>query len=224
MDTPMNTTGRANIVVPNLNASVQDLGPFQSGRQMITDILPGSALVCHAVNETPLIDDEGYVFFAFEGNANGAANLVTYYEKCLCGAGRLKTSYPSIAYGRARIEDLTVVASYDLDRLVFDQVLDREAMEVWSGENIQSFLPPKIETPCADLDLISPLLTLPMRSITTDLQKAAIWKLEDGTLVVKVRNEPICIYSHHDDKLHAIVATLELDPDLVISILGSESR
>lgn len=224
MDTPMNKMGRANIIVPNLNALVQDLGPFQTGHQMITDILPGSALVCQAVNETPLIDDEGYVFFAFEGNANGAVNLETYYEKCLCAAGRLKTSYPSIAYGRARIEDLTVVANYDLDRCVFDQVLDRETMEVWSGESTQSFLPPKIETPCSDLGVISPLLALPMRPITTDLQKAAIWKLEDGTLVVKTTNEPICIYSHRDEKLRAIVDGLKLNPELVISILGSESR
>jgi len=224
MDQPMadekKETGLANILVPRLSAIIQDLGPFLTGHQMHTDILPGSALVCHANDDGPLVDDEGYVFFAFEGNLNGAVNLDKYYEKCLCAADRLKYSYPSIAYGRARIEDVTVVACYDMDRLVFNQVLNREALEAWSGENIESFLPPAFQTPCTDLEVISPLLALPMRPVMVDMQTAAIWTLQNGMLVVKAKNESLCVYSHDDKELRKLVDGLDLDPRFLISIFG----
>ena len=140
------------VLVPSEAARVQDLGPFRSGRLMETDLLPGSALIARAnADGAPLLDADGLVRFSFEGGANGAVNVRLFHEKCLVAAGRLATSAPSIAYGRAHPEELRVVARYDLLRYVFTDILDRAALEVWAGEEVASFLPPAgLATPTTD--------------------------------------------------------------------------
>jgi len=221
---PRHDSKTACVLVPNSNAVVQDLGPFLSGRSMLTDILPGSALICVSDGNAPLVDDKGFVFFAFEGNNNGAVNLERYHEKCLCAAGRLAHRHPSIAYGRARLMDLQVVARYDLERFVFDEILDQNLLEEWSGETIASFLPPPIATPCSDLEIITPLLGLPMRPVWMDHSTALIWKMEDGSVVVKTPEAPVCIYSPQDVELKSIVENLDMDARITASLLGRHQQ
>jgi hypothetical protein len=172
------------VVVPSPNALVQNLGPFLSGRLMHTDILPQSALVCASENGKPLIDDDGQVRFAFEGNANGAANLERYHERCQAAAGRLATRAPSIAYGASNPRDLKVVARMNLLRFTFTEIIDPKAMEAWSGESVKSFMPPAdLETPTSDPDITSALCDLPMKPLTQNRNGIYIWSLLDGTLL-----------------------------------------
>lgn len=219
-DFPRHDSKTASVLVPNSNAVVQDLGPFLSGRSMLTDILPGSALICVSDGNAPLVDDEGFVFFAFEGNNNGAVNLERFHEKCLCAAGRLAHRHPSIAYGRAHRTDLQVVARYDLERYVFDEILDQNLLEEWSGESIASFLPPPIATPCSDLEIITPLFDLPMRPVWMDHSTALLWKFENGAVFVKTPEAPVCVYSPQDDELKSIVRNLDMDARSIASLLG----
>ncbi len=214
-------TPQALVLVPNEDARVQDLGGYLSGQQMLSDILPQSALICLATGTSPLVEDDGTVFFAFEGNNNHASNLERYFEKCLCAAGRLAHRHPSIAYGRARAEDLTVVASYDLDRMVFSEILNAELLEAWSGETVDSFMPPRISTPCSDLDKIAPYLALPMRHVWSDYYKSAVWKMQDGSIIAKEDDDPITVYSIEDAELLAVVERCGLDAQSVTSIYGS---
>lgn len=172
------------ILVPSPNALVQDLGPFLSGRMMITDVLPKSALVCASVDGKPVISENGQIRFAFEGNANQAANLERYYERCQCAAGRLASRSPSIAYGSAPSEDLKPVARIHLLSFVFTEILDQEALEEWSGEKIADFLPPsKIETPTQDPDILKQLCELPMKPLTEGARGVYAWSLLDGTIL-----------------------------------------
>lgn len=179
-------TREALVLVPSPAAQVQDLGPFRSGRMFETDILPGSALVCAARDGRPCVGEDGLVLFAFEGNAIGAVNLERYYERCLSAAGRLATRSPSIAYGRAHPENLTVVARFDLLRFVFTGVIDAAGLEAWSGEPVAGFLPPSdLQTPTDDPNVIASLCKLPMRSLMQGESGVFVWMLMDGTILSK---------------------------------------
>lgn len=153
---------------------------------METDILPASALVCPSENGEPLTDDDDQVMFSFEGNANGAVNLERYHERCLAAAGRLATRSPSIAYGRAPRDELTVVAEFDLLRMVFVRVIDAERLERWAGEPVSDFLPGDIPgTPTTDPAVTLPLCHLPMQSLAQGKSGIFAWHLMDGTILSK---------------------------------------
>ncbi|MFZ3585525.1 hypothetical protein ACOI1H_25960, partial [Loktanella sp. DJP18] len=146
------------ILIPKDRAIVQDLGAFRSGRLFETDLLAGSALVCHAQNGTPILNDDGKIDFAFEGNANDAVNLRKFHERAQVAAGRLASHAPSIAYGSALPEDVHVVAGFDLLRFVFTTIHDAKKIGEWSGEAVETFLPPaELVTPTEDPGAIGPL-------------------------------------------------------------------
>ncbi len=183
-------TNEALVLVPSKKAQIQDLGKFRSGHLAETDILPGSALICAVEDGKPAISDDGKILFAFEGNANGAENLNRYYEKCLHAAGRLAQRYPSMSYGYANPEDLTVVARYDMLRFVFTEILDQEAMEAWSQEEISSYMPPAdMQTPTSDPEVTGPLCNLPMRPIISGTGGVYAWTMVDGTVLTMATPE-----------------------------------
>jgi hypothetical protein len=209
------------VLIPNKSAIIQDLGPYLSGRAMLTDIMQGSALICHAIDGLPMVNQQGLISFAFEGNMNGAVNLERFHEKCSCAAGRLAHRHPSIAYGQARSEDLTPVARYDLERYVFTEIMDAPALEAWCGERIESFLPPEIATPCTDMEIIKPLLALPMSPVHMDYPTAALWKLQNGRIVAKLGEGDLCIYRPEDEELIAIMDRLNMDDHSKVLAIGS---
>lgn len=197
------------VVVPSAAARVQDLGRFRSGQRLETDILSGSALVCMAYGDEPLVDDRGLVRFAFEGNANGAVNLCKFYEKCLAAAGRLSRQAPSIAYGIAPRAELMPVIGFDLLRNIFTRRIDEALLETWAGEKIDSFLPSSaIRTPTHDPEVVRELCTLPMRSIVQDHEGMFVWMLMDGTFLSKdvTRDTPVIAWRPGDAGLDAMLA------------------
>lgn len=173
------------VLVPTSpNALVQDLGPFLTGRRMETDLLPASALVCAAEDGKPIISDDGNIHFAFEGNANGASNLERFYERCRSAAGRLAHRSPSIAYGQANPAFLKPVARFDMLRFVFTEILDQKALEAWSGEEVESYLPPAdISTPTSDPEIVRPLCKLPMNYIAQGKKGVFAWGFMDGSIL-----------------------------------------
>lgn len=207
------------VLVPSGAALVQDLGPSRSGRAMETDILPRSALICAGKDGKPVLGENGKVRFAFEGNAVEAVNLRRFHERCTCAAGRLATRAPSIAYGEARLEDLKVVAGFDLLRYVFTRVIDAPALEAWSGEEIASYLPPaQMVTPTSDPAVTGPLCDLPMRSLAGGSKGAFVWTLLDGTILTMTKgkdgNGPLTAWRIGDPGLLKILEAAGLEAGL----------
>jgi len=213
------------VVVPTPAARIQDLGAFRSGQLMETDLLEGSALICAAGQDGEMrIGASGEVDFTFEGNAIGAMNLERFHERCLSAAGRLVHASPSIAYGSAAPDDLTPVARFDLSRMVFTEILDDALLEGWSGEPIPGFLPPPLDLPCLDKDLIAPILKLPMRHVICRPEAAMVWQLLDGTLIVKTPDQDICLVSRDDPALWDLTDRLDLDAEAHGQIYGGTRR
>lgn len=175
---------QALILAPKANALVQNLGPFRSGRLMETDILPKSALVCLEKDGAPEVNDQGYVRFTFEGNANGAVNLERFYERCIVAAGRLRDTAPSIAYGYAKPTDLEVVARFNMTHLFFEEVSDATRLEEWSGERLESYLPDRVLAPCRDQEIIRKILKMPYRQFGPFTPKnGGRWLLLNGQVI-----------------------------------------
>lgn len=211
------------ILVPSEAALVQDLGPFRTGRQMETDLLPGSALACAAEDGKPVIGEDGRIRFAFEGNAGDAVNLRRFHERCECAAGRLATRAPSIAYGSAEPKELTPVARFDPVRFVFLQVLDAPAMEKWSEEKVPSFLPPSdMATPTSDPKVLGPLCELPMRSLAQGKNGIFAWLLMDGTILTKdgAGMGPLTAWRRGDPGLGALLDKAGVEPSKRILYAG----
>jgi hypothetical protein len=176
------------ILVPTPKGVIQDLGPFLSGRLMETDLAPRSALVCRADAEGRPILLDGKIPFAFEGNVNGAVNLERFFERCLSAAGRLKHRHPSIAYGAAAPEDLLPVARFDLDRMIFTEILDRDLLERWSGETAEAVMPAPVPTPCTEVASMRHLFDLPLSVIAMDPDATMAWKAPNGQVIVRQKN------------------------------------
>jgi len=213
-------TREALVLVPSDRAIPQDLGEYRTGRNLETDILPKSALLCASQDGSMIVDDDGLVHFAFEGNANGAVNLERFHERCQCAAGRLATRAPSSAYGHAQAEDLTPVASFDLLNYVFVEVIDAAAMELWAGEPVSSFLPPPgLNTPSDDASITAPLTQLPMRSLANGHAGIFLWMLMDGTILSKEGPSPLVAWRPGDDGLPELLerAGLEMSKRMLLA-------
>lgn len=174
------------VLVPSSDACVQDLGPFLTGHRMETDILPASALIAFESAPGIPLDENGMVFFSFEGNAYDAVNLYRFHERLWAAAGRLISRSHSIAFGQAEVQDLYPVARYDFIRRVFVEFLDIDAFEDWSGEPVTKIIP-KIDfsTPCNDPDVLRPLMELPMQLVQQSKNGPFLWSLLDGSLIYK---------------------------------------
>lgn len=223
-ETEESAGGFALVLVPNANARVQDLGRFRTGLQMETDILEASALVCRADDAWEMMPVAGKVRFAFEGNAYDAVNMEHFFGKLRCAAGRLVQNYPSIAYGVASVEDLTPVARFDLDRMVFDEILDAEALSAWAKEPIEAICPPRLPTPCDDPLVIKPLLDAEMAPVLTDPSSVMIWRLTNGQMLVGQPGAPrVCLWSIEDAGFREIIEGLpagRLSEEVKRSIFG----
>jgi len=199
-----NQTGaRALILVPSPEAMIQDLGPYRTGKLLLTDLLPKSALVALDRGDgLPMLTDDDQVEFAFEGNANNAQNLLRFHERVMCAAGRLATRAPSISYGKARPENLHPVASFDLLRFTFTEILDASDLEDWSGESMDSYLPdPNLKTPNSDPDFTRKLCALPMRSVASGKNGLHVWSLLDGTILTLDSMKNLVAYRKGDPGL-----------------------
>lgn len=179
------------VLVPDMDACVQDLGPFLTGRRMETDILPASALVSFESSPGVPLEEEGEVFFAFEGNAYDAVNLYRFHERLSLAAGRLISRAPSIAYGTAKSENLRPVARFDLVLRSFVDLTDIPAFEAWAEEPIHDILPViDFPTPCSDPELLKPVVQLPMRLVSKAGDGPFVWSLLDGSLLFKASRDP----------------------------------
>lgn len=214
-------TNEAAVLVPRPAARIQNLGPYRTGLDMETDILAGSGLVALAEQGIPLVEEDGTVAFAFEGNANGAVNLNRYHEKVSCAAGRLAHKAPSISYGRARPEDLIVVAGYDLERLVFTEIIDPVRIEAWSGEPLASFIAPKLNLPCGDMDILRPLLELPLDSVFSRGTQALMWRLPSGEVFVMEGGAGLTLHDAKDPRIAEVLETYGAEAHERLRILGS---
>jgi len=66
------------------------------------------------------------------------------------------------------------------------RIIDAEALEAWSGEDIASYLPPRdLPTPTADPEVTNPLCRLPMNGINRGQNDIYAWNLMDGTILTK---------------------------------------
>jgi hypothetical protein len=219
---PYRDTAEAFVLVPRPEAMIQDLGAFRTGRYFETDILPRSALVAVAEGDGPAVTEDGEVLFAFEGNAIDAANLHRFYEKARSAAGRLAQGYPSISYGRALPEQLLPVARYDLERYVFTEILDQKALEEWCGEELASWMPPKIETPCEDMDVLKPIFSLPMEPALSRGRDMLMWKFTDGNILVKHGEAPFRLLSPDSDEVKSYLERYEADERETVLIIGTQ--
>jgi hypothetical protein len=190
---------------------------INSGKWM--DIAPASAMICHASEDgTPLIDEDGKVTIAFEGNVNGAVNLERFHEKCMCAAGRLSLHYPSIAYARVSPEDLMILAKYDMKSYSFIEIIDEEEMDLWSGDPASTYMPPPIDTPCSDPEALKAVFDLPMSFVTSGLTK--IFKLQDGKVLVHSDELGTVLFRPTDDALKAVSYLQFATPDEMRKIFG----
>ena len=57
-----------------------------------------------------------------------------------------------------------------------------------------------------------------------DHSTALIWKMEDGSVVVKTPEAPVCIYSPQDEELKSIVENLDMDARITASLLGRHQQ
>tara|TARA_Y100000815_G_scaffold84886_1_gene73624 strand:- start:1367 stop:1939 length:573 start_codon:yes stop_codon:yes gene_type:complete len=181
---------------------------------METDLLPASALVCAAEDGKPIISDDGSIRFAFEGNANGASNLERFYERCRSAAGRLAHRSPSIAYGQADPAFLKPVARFDMLRFVFTEILDQKALEAWSGERVDSYLPPEdLQTPTSDNNILGPLCNLPMNAIAHGQKGVHVWSLMDGTILtmIEANRDSLTAWRPGDEGLPDVLALSGID-------------
>jgi hypothetical protein len=192
--------------------TIQDLGPFLTGRLLETDLLPGTAVVCRADALWRPVETDGRVPFAFEGNAIGAVNLTRFSDRALCAAGRLTHRAPSIAYGSAAPDQVRPLARYDLDRHVILEVLAPDELTAWSGEPWERTCPPRLSAPCADPALIGHLFPLVRATLLSDPDGALLWPLVNGQVLLRERpGEPVTL---HDPEDPAFVRKLRgLDPD-----------
>lgn len=159
--------------------------------------------------------------FAFEGNANGAVNLVRFVDKTVCAAGRLATRAPNIAYGAARPEQVRPLARYDLDRHVILEVLDPAGLEVWSGEVAEGICPTRLPTPCditADILHLFPLVREPIAQNPTGI---LAWTLANGQVLVRDGpGAPITLWSVEDEEFVRIARSLDLSAQKVRRLFG----
>jgi hypothetical protein len=176
------------ILVPSRKALIQDLGPFLSGIHMETDIAPRSALVCRADADGRPILQGGKIPFAFEGNVYNAVNLTRFGERCILAAWRLKTRYPSISYGAAAPEDLTPIARFDLDRMVFTEIIDPDILEGWSGETAEEVMPALLSTPCTDVEAMKHLFDMRLSVLCMEPDKRMAWKAPNGQVIIQERD------------------------------------
>ena len=192
---------------------IQDLGTFRTGRNLETDLMPHSAVLCRADPRWTPLERDGSVLIAFEGNANGAVNLVDFVDRVICAAGRLVTRAPSIAYGRARPDQIRPLARYDLDRHVILEVLDPDGLTAWAGEPADRICPARLEAPCTDLDLLRPLFPLVRAPLLSDPDGMILWPLVNGQVLV--REAPGALISLRDPEEPDLVRALRaLDPDV----------
>lgn len=80
----------------------------------------------------------GEVVCYFEGNTIGAGNLFSFFQKLLSAAGRLAANYPTAACMQVAVQDLHAIAEYDTERRAISKVIDREGLEEWAGEPVES--------------------------------------------------------------------------------------
>lgn len=105
-----------NVYVPKPNSSAASL------------ILPASAIVGEG-------EKDGRILCFYEGNAIGAANLDSFYERLRSAAGRLVTRYPTSAMAAFPAEELDRVATYDAEREYLPTIFDHLSLERWAKES-----------------------------------------------------------------------------------------
>jgi hypothetical protein len=200
---------------------IQDLGPFRTGRGFETDLLPHSAVLCRANHLwRPVLMGER-VRFAFEGNANGAVNLVRFADRVVCAAGRLATRAPNIAYGSASLDQVRPLARYDLDRNVIVEVLDPEGLSAWAGEPAGEICPPRLPTPCDRIEEIRHLFPLVRDPIAQDPNGVLAWTLMNGQVLVRDgAGAPITLWSVEDEGFVRMARGLDLPEARVRRLFG----
>lgn len=209
------------ILVPSAAARVQDLGWFLSGRLLETDIVEHSAMVARSDAEGRPLVTEGRVRFAFEGNIYNAVNLNRFAERCQCAAGRLRGRYPSISYGSARVEELTPVARMDLDRMVITEVIDKERLEAWAGEPVESICPARVATPCTDPAIYRPILEGLVSPMMASLETGYLARTINGQIFYQKDFEaPLTLWSPEDREFREMIGKIGLPDVDLIRIFG----
>ena len=106
--------------------------PGQAGER----IVPGSAILSPMTfSGQPAVNSDGWVRFWFEGNTNGAVNLVSFIDKLRCAGGRLAFNYPTIAFGAVPVDQIHVLGEFDIERGIVLRIDDQKAMDRQAGED-----------------------------------------------------------------------------------------
>jgi hypothetical protein len=122
-------------------------------------ILPHSAIV--ASESRP-------EYCYYEGNANGASNLHTFWGKLQCAIGRMLASYPTTAKQFIPTAEQHILAEMEcgLDtithtyRLHFTKIIDPNALEAWAGESVTTICGLKWDPLPLYKDLIDQIIAL----------------------------------------------------------------
>lgn len=98
-----------------------------AGHPAVADVLPGSGIVG--------APEGGHVLIDFEGNRNGASNIVTFADRVHHAAGRAATRYPTVARRLVPREAVSEVGGYDEDEgvVVLDGPDAAETLAAWLG-------------------------------------------------------------------------------------------
>lgn len=203
------------LLVPKIGAIVQYLGKYRSEYLLETDILPKSALLCRMSEDgSPKEEDaDGLVRFSFEGNAIGYANVNNYREKAAVASGRLLRESASIAFGRAKIEDLIVVGQYDMERQVILSISNEQALSDWSGEDPEFTLPHQAMSGTRDPSELKRILMA--GSCRTLICPPMVSRLANGQIYVQSEaGEMGHIYNPDDPHLNEALQLIRIPVDV----------
>lgn len=114
-----------NVYIPKPNSSAANL------------ILPGSAIVGAEERERRIL-------CYYEGNAVGAQNLESFYERLRSASGRLITRYTTSAMAAFPADELQRVVTYDADREYLPTIIDPLSLERWARERSLSIQGPDL--------------------------------------------------------------------------------
>jgi hypothetical protein len=111
-------------------------------------IAPKSGIVAKAAPEAKFVET-GRIHIYYEGNLHRAVNLVEFYDRVVCAAGRLSQSYPTIAQQFTPADQLIAVAEFDAANNAFTTVYDADALTGWADEPIEQIVGARLpDGPC----------------------------------------------------------------------------
>lgn len=195
----------------------------RAGSQPEAFLAPGSAVVARPDGPSGRVRGDasgGIVTCYYEGNVgNRASNLMDYYSKLCCAAGRLATNYPTSAADGFRLDDLIEVGVFDAARSVVESITDPRSLEAWCGEEAEAITGRRIAPGRAEwaeaAKVAQPPHSHPLGRQRLDAPHGLWFRTQAGQVVRFVTGEgrrEAWVFEGADPRLPELLAPLGLDP------------